>query len=149
MLAMRISLSPALVALAGLALVASCMGCRSSEWSGTWIGYRDLVAPPGANPYVTKTLARIRLEIRPDGTFWMRDGGIDVEGDVSGGSKQRELQVLRVLGREADEKIRYRLRRREDGSMLIEKVGSDQAPVVLRKRSQPSEALERSQSERS
>lgn len=83
-----------------LCLILGLLGCQDgSNWVGEWRGSREVLIPEGADPSVAQTLAKVKLTIKPSGSFDLTEEGFTKSGDSSLGDKWAELRVKRMLGR--------------------------------------------------
>ncbi len=126
----------ALVATTSLVLT----GCADrGDWVGEWVGRRDIVAPPGADPSVTVSLSTVRLTIKPDGTFQLIEESFDKGGNAILGGETGRLDITTTLGRPVqslgDEAVtgagERRLKLKKDGTIQFERDGFE--PLVLKR----------------
>lgn len=138
-----------------IVLIAICLlafGCGSSErFVGKWQGERDVRAQPGADPYIVKTLSRIRITITDKGTFEMQDAGMPKTGTVRVGSKDGKtvafLKIDAIMDRPLAEQPRttqdrnsqeIELTLQPDGTATyVDPQGFEEKPVVMKRESQP------------
>jgi hypothetical protein len=83
-----------------LAFAALLPGCGSSyAFSGVWVGRRDLGNPKGVDPAVVNTVAMVHLEVRPNGTFELLEGGMPKSGTWRSDGEKAYLRVTHFMGR--------------------------------------------------
>jgi hypothetical protein len=87
---------PIMLALA----LGSQAGCAARpHWAGEWHGERALPLEEGMDPAIHATLVRVRLTLRPDGTFRLIEHGFWKDGDASFGVRAASLTVREFAGR--------------------------------------------------
>lgn len=69
------------------------------DYNGTWIGYREL--KPGANedPSAIRSISKVELTLKPDGTFELFQTGIPKSGNVAYGDGGARLDVRFIAQR--------------------------------------------------
>lgn len=112
-------------------------GCQAAPKPGVWVGRREVIAPPGADPEVVNTVSLVRLEVSADGAFTLIDQGFTLRGRVEG----NRLRVTEREGRAADGLPVYQADPMSDGGVLLE--SPDGEELALSPRSQPSDAPQR------
>lgn len=77
-------------------------GCsRPNQWVGFWRGSLQTgEAPPGSDPSIGKTLAAIKLTIRPDGSFDLTEAGFGMTGTAQLGTTTGTLTIQTLLGKD-------------------------------------------------
>lgn len=141
---------------AGLALgwvLIAGPGCaRGYVWTGTWEGRREVVAPETAPSEIQATIERIRVTIREDATFEVVEAGIPRTGNASLSPRRASLQVKEVFGKAVKDRGEGAVAMNQplvltlqpDGTAhFTDPGGFHPEPVVLTKRPQPDEGLER------
>jgi len=120
-----------------LTLLSGCGG--GFRYVGTWEGTRNRTFPPGTDPAVATTLARVKLTVRDNGRFVFVDGGIPKEGSFDYATDVAHLKVAAVVGRRVPSATRDILvTPQEDGSIRVEDPEAlDPSPVTLRRVTQP------------
>ncbi len=58
-----------------------------------------MAAPPGADPLITDSLAKVKLSIKTDGSFRLVESTFDKEGIGSLGAKTGTLHIDRIMER--------------------------------------------------
>lgn len=113
---------------------------------GVWVGDRKIIAPPGQDITIAKTLSEFRLELKPDGRFTLLDSGIPKEGVFRSSNGKVYLQVDTIMNRplsSSEEHVRKshvetELKPIDDQTMeYIDPQGFDASPLILKRESQP------------
>jgi hypothetical protein len=133
------------VALLTLGLLA--LGCSdaSKKWYGRWEGEADRVDPSMPQDDVRRSVNRIQIDIKPDGTFEMIDGPITKSGKHTLGGDKAFLTATKLVGKPIEpgsgtdrENQDMVMEWQEDGSVLWhDPRGFDEAPVRLTLKSKP------------
>ncbi|HRF60185.1 MAG TPA: hypothetical protein PLH94_09765 [Fimbriimonadaceae bacterium] len=108
-------------------IMAFALGCGGRSWTGQYEGNRDLAVPQGANPALIRTMGMVRLDLRPDGTFTLIEGGNPMTGDYTTSGDEATLRVktfmdrpIAAMGSAAEAMKRpVTLRRQADGSIEL------------------------------
>ncbi|MEI7577745.1 MAG: hypothetical protein WCK51_12700 [Armatimonadota bacterium] len=80
--------------------VALLAGCASGpKVVGKWEGSRDWKAIGTQNEEVSRALAGVILELRPNQTFLLQDGGIPFEGTYVVSANEIRFDVLQIMNR--------------------------------------------------
>lgn len=138
-----------LVIVAGLLAAGSLyvQGCApKGDLVGTWVGHRDLLVPPGHDPHVVRSIARVELRLHANGEFELFEGGVPKTGKYRVSGNTAYLKVLTFFDRpieelgkaaiEANQEIEASLQR--DGSLRFwDPKGYEKLPVILRRETQP------------
>lgn len=81
-------------------LIGCTSGCGSGvKVVGKWEGSRDWKAIGTQNEEVSRALAGVILELKPNGMFVLQDGGIPFEGTYVLSGAQINFEVLRIMNR--------------------------------------------------
>ncbi len=117
-------------------------GCGSgTKVAGKWEGSRDWKAIGTKNEEVSRALAGVILELRPNQTFLLQDGGIPFEGTYVLSGVEIRFDVLRIMNRpvgvqpESTQKAASFTALVKDGKILFRASG-EKEPVVLEPKAQ-------------
>lgn len=125
-------------------VLSACNG--SAQFQGSWRGDRDIPVPPGKDTALAATIGRVRLEIKPNGTFTLVEAGMPKFGRVRYADGNAYLRIERIMhdpieklspsvARENHEIV---LRLQRDGTLLYhDPRGFDPEPLVLRRETKP------------
>lgn len=124
-------------------LLTGLFGCGASfDWSGQWIGERDLLIQPGTPEDIATTVRRVRLTIKPDGTFELIESGAPRNGLFLASGRSGTLRTLTVFGKPVEQLNEpvpeAELALNGDGTATLTDPSSpDGKPVILRREAQP------------
>lgn len=86
--------------IATLGAAIGALGCTDSRpFLGDWVGRRDVPVDQGQDQYMRETLATVKLSVRKDGTFTLREEGFEKNGQWSSGRDGLTLTIRRILDR--------------------------------------------------
>lgn len=124
-----------------IALLFALAGCGPSyDWTGQWVGNRNLQTKPGDNPAIAYTIGKVDLTIQPSGRFTLIEGGVPKTGIATFRGRRAELRIetymdrpIARLGSGAEEMNKpVVLEAKDDGTItLIDPTGFDPAPIIL------------------
>lgn len=109
---------------------------------GYWEGDRDWRMMGNPNESFARTLAWINIELKSDGTFVLKDGGVPYTGEWVSSGNQIDLQVMTVLNRplekqgEATKKAAVFSIRYENKAMFFKSI-ADTKEIELKKKTKP------------
>lgn len=137
----HVRLGVGLIAVA-IALVSGAACGKPFPWEGTWQGSRNLGTDPGPSG-IGVTASRVKVIIRPDGTFDAEDGGIPIAGMTSQSGDDLTLKPLNVLGVSADKagpplNSPIKLHANPDGTVTLSRDGMPERIVLKSSGAQPS-----------
>ena len=70
----------------------------SSRLNGTYVGYRSVKVAPGTDRFVTHTLSMVKLVANVDGTAFVSDQGIPLEGHIEYGGNSATFVPEKIAG---------------------------------------------------
>lgn len=124
--------------------VALLAGCASGpKVVGKWEGSRDWKAIGTQNEEVSRALAGVMLELRPNQTFVLQDGGVPFEGTYVVSGKDIRFEVLQIMNRpvgiqpEGTQKAAAFSAEVNDGKIYFRAAGEKSAVVLEPKAPEP------------
>lgn len=120
------------------ALALGCAsGCGSGvKVTGKWEGARDWKAIGTQSEEVSRALAGVFLELKPNQSFLLQDGGIPFEGNYVVSGNEIQFEVLQIMNRpisvqpESTKQSAAFTATVKDGKILFRSAG-EQKPVEL------------------
>lgn len=91
--------SVGLLSLIGALLLGSACGGPSFNFTGHWTGRRDLPKKPDDNAVILNSIAKVDLELRPDGRFELLEGGVPRSGSYRVDGRDAYLRVTHFMNR--------------------------------------------------
>lgn len=142
---MRLSLPLAALA---ISVVALC-GCSGSHFNfeGKWLGLRDFKAEPGQDVSILRTLAKIELNVKPNGKFELFEGGLPYDGSFRESGGIGYLRIQAVMNKPIESQGAFsklgdteiELHPTKDGDLdYVDKAGYDAKPIRLKRQAQRS-----------
>lgn len=118
--------------------------CRARSWAGIYEGSRELDPGVNAPDHARRSLEKVTLEIREDGSFVLTANGFPFEGQAALGANKGELRLRTLLGKAIppNENREIDVVRQSDGSLVLS--DRDLGTVTLRPKSQRTEQAPRS-----
>lgn len=99
-------------------LLASC-GPAAHDWTGEWTGELPSLSPDAPKDTVANTLNKVKLTVRPDGTFTLVRGGIPADGETIPSDGGLILRFRKVLGQPLDKQPQEVRQQYADAKMQI------------------------------
>lgn len=115
-----------------LAMLVACVstGCVDRSAAGVYVGRREVAPGPS---HIVGPLSRVRLELRPDGTFSLENTSLTFSGNWQADGSIITLQIKESLGKRVTYRPAPTLEKHPEGWLFKDPGGADSAPVVLRR----------------
>ena len=96
-------------------------------FTGHWTGRRDLPKRPGDNEIILNSIAKVDLELRPNGQFELLEGGVPRSGTYRVDGRDAYLHVTQFMNRPIEDQGQtavklnqeIELKAQKDGSILL------------------------------
>lgn len=106
------------------------LGCVDRSAAGVYVGRREVAPGPS---HIVGPLARVRLELRPDGTFSLENTSLTFSGNWQAEGSIITLQIKESLGKRVNYRPAPTLEKHPEGWLFKDPGGADSAPVVLKR----------------
>lgn len=133
--------------LAAASLAVALVGCGGGfNYSGTWIGRREVKVPAGADETIYNTFSKVELTVSADGEFELMESALPKSGKLITTGNGARLKVEYIFGKTvATQGKEVAARNREillepqpDGTLIFTDPGDfDPKPVRLSRKPKP------------
>lgn len=128
-----------------LLLLAGCESSPRFDYVGTWRGRRTVETAPGAAEDVVNSLAKVELQVKPDGRFALYWSPYSMEGTLQRTGKGAALPVDSLMGRAVERHppdVRKAIPRLElipggDGTLHLTDAANPSERIALKRETKP------------